>query len=263
MRLIHYISVRSIGRGRPGMGAAYRAYMSPRAVAYGPPALWLSLKGCSCCRPEYNKAHDQPQVRPRRGLRHQQRAGADRRRGQRQTRSPRRSSTTPAARPASSSIRRTPTSPGRTRPTRSTGIEAAVPAAVAAAKKQVKGFRPEQRRRHRRRHDRLDAAAGRRPGHAAGRRQASSRRTSPPWPGCGRITPAIAEAAEITEAAGRAAPRVPGQVRRHLQQRVVLVARSCTACASAPKVFEAAYAWVELADFDPGRAHRQRRSRRA
>ena len=59
-----------------------------------------------------------------------------------------------------------------------------------------------------------------------------------------------AEAAEITEKAGASGDRLSGQVRRHLQQRVVLVEDPALQ-ADRPKVFEAAYAWVELADFVP------------
>ena len=62
-----------------------------------------------------------------------------------------------------------------------------------------------------------------------------------------------AEAAEITAAAEKLRPQYLAKCGGTYSLRVVLVARSCTACASAPKVFDAAYTWVEMRRLDARR----------
>ena len=168
--------------------------------------------------------------------------------------------TTPAARRASCSTRRIRTWPGKTRPTTSKG-SIARSAAVQAAAKRRRGFRPE--------HvvgigvDTTGSTphAGRSRRHAAGADARVSRNlAAQAW--LWKDHTEHAEAAEITEQAARAGDgylaKCGGAYSSEWYWSKILHCRR-----TAPKVFAAAYRWVELADFVPGLHHRQSRSRHA
>ena len=160
------------------------------------------------------------------------------------------STTIPAARRASCSIRRIRTSPGRTRPTTS---RASI--AVGARGREGGEARPRlpagERRRHRRRHDRLDA-------HSRSIAQGTPLAMQPEFrkqPG----GPGLA-------VEGPHGPRRGGRDHREGRQATATATwpsaaaptaasgtgrRSCTASGRRRRSSTAAYSWVELADFVP------------
>ena len=100
-------------------------------------------------------------------------------------------------------------------------------------------LRPAADRRHRRGHDRLDAPPRGRGRHAAGLKPKFSKQ--PQRHGLAVEGPHRLRRGGRDHRPGRGrAPRVPGQVRRHLLLASGSSARSCTACGPTPKVFDAA-----------------------
>ena len=130
------------------------------------------------------------------------------------------------------------------------GFYESVGGAIRAAGKQ-RGFSRGQSRGHWRRHDRFDADPGRPARACRWRCSPPSARTWPRMPGCGKTTPGHAEAEEITQRAARHKDgylkKCGGSYSSEWYWSKILHCRRV-----APKVFAAAYAWVELADFIPG-----------
>ena len=117
--------------------------------------------------------------------------------------------------------------------------------------------------RHRRGHHRQHADAG---GRRRARRWPSSRSsptTRPPWPGCGRTTPASPRPRRSPPLAAKHAARSTSPSAAAATRPSGSGPRSCTAPRAAPKVFDAAYTWVEMRRLDPGRAHRHDAIRRS
>ena len=174
-------------------------------------------------------------------------------------RSPPACSTTRAVKRASCSTAGIPIWPGRIRPTTSRASTGRCEGRSSGGQ-EATGFQAGERRRHRRRHDRFDADPGRSRRHAAG---AASRRfqknlAAHAW--LWKDHTSYAEAAEITQRAGRRSDGYLDQVRRLVQQRVVLVEDPALQ-ASRPEGVCRRLLLGRTGRFHPGLHHRQPRSR--
>ena len=172
---------------------------------------------------------------------------------------------------ASSSATTIRTSPASTRPTTSKGAEDAIRKAPGGGEAGRQGLPARARHRHRRGHHRqhADARGRRRP--AAGLRQDASPGTPPRWPGCGRTTPAWPRRAEITALAREIRPHYLAKCGGTYSSEWFF-SKILHCLRTAPEVFDAAYTWVEIADWipamltgteAPGQAHRGRLRGRA
>ena len=113
------------------------------------------------------------------------------------------------------------------------------------------GLRRRRRRRDRRRYDRIEPAAGRRAKIVRSPSTPNGMKTSPRNAGCGRTTPAGARRPRSPNSppsiAGRnTSPNAAASIPRNGSGR-----KSGTASNVAPEVFDAAFSWVEIADWIP------------
>ena len=156
-------------------------------------------------------------------------------------------STTPRATRASCSTRGIRTSPGRTRPTTS-------PASRRRSRERSPGretgrFLPDRRDRHRRRHDRLDADPGGREEPAA--RPRPEVEGEPRRPGLALEGPHRGRGGgAITRTAAEHAPQYLAPIGGTYSSEWFW-SKIWHCLKDAPDVFDAAYSWVELADYVP------------